>query len=163
MKLEVLKIILFVGFLLLTGCEHGVVKPVTSKTSDMAIYTSYAPAAIKFMPLTEVVDANQAKPPKIKVYISMLDSAGTQIKSPSVFRFELYQRLSRSVERKGKRIFIWPDIDMTAIAENNGYWQDFLRAYRFDLDFVPQVDQHYILQATCFTLNGKRLLAEIAF
>jgi hypothetical protein len=90
----------------------------------------------------------------------LLDSFDCQIKTPGIFRFELYKYVRRSAEPKGKRIAIWPDIDLTGTTENNNYWRDFLRAYEFNLDFVPKRNQSYILQATCLCPNGKHLSAD---
>jgi len=81
---------------------------------------------------------------------------------PGVFRFELYERVVRSAEPKGRRIVIWPDIDLTGAAENNEYWRDFLRAYEFNLPFEAQIKQCYILQVTYLSPSGKRLSAELS-
>jgi hypothetical protein len=65
----------------------------------------------------------------------------------------------RSSQPKGKRIFIWPDIDLTEVAMNNGRWRDFLRAYEFemDLNFRPAPDNTFVLEVTFTTPAGKRL------
>jgi len=128
---------------------------------QLAIYTRYVPAKIHIMPLTEFRCVGGAEEPsKIKVYVTLLDSFGSQIKTPAKFRFELYNYVERSAEPKGKRIAIWPDVDLTGPAENNNYWRDFFRAYEFDVDFSPHKDQTYILLATCFCPNGRRLSAD---
>ena len=75
--------------------------------------------------------------------VSLLDPFDCQIKSPGVFRFELYEYVQRSAEPKGQRVIIWPDIDLTECSENNNHWRDFLRAYEFNLDFGPQRNQCY--------------------
>ncbi len=123
----------------------------------------YGPAKIDIMPLTEVVCGGDSEEPSgIKVYVSLLDAFDCQIKGPGVFRFELYEYVQRSAEPKGKRVEIWPDIDLTEPSENNEYWQDFLRGYAFDLDFSRRGKRSYILQVTCLCPNGKRLSAEFA-
>ncbi|MHC4641665.1 MAG: hypothetical protein ACYS32_08470, partial [Planctomycetota bacterium] len=68
----------------------------------------------------------------------------------------------RSAEAKGKRIILWPDFDLTDIAENDNHWRDFLRAYEFSLPVEFQTNQNYILQGTCTCPNGTRLSAEFA-
>ena len=129
--------------------------------SELSIYTRYAPVKIDIMPLTEFVSAgNTEEGAKINVYVSLLDSFGCQVKSAGVFRFELYERVERSAEPKGRRVVIWPDIDLTDAAANNENWRDFLRAYEFNLDFDPQGSQSYVLQVTCLCPGGKRLSAE---
>ncbi|MHC4103297.1 MAG: hypothetical protein ACYSR9_00045 [Planctomycetota bacterium] len=126
-------------------------------------YASYASSKINIMPLTEYIGVGDAKEEsKIKAYVSLLDSFGYQIRSPGTFRFELYEKAQRSAEQKGKRISIWPDIDLTDIVENNRYWRDFLRAYEFSLPVEVDNNQSYILQATCICPNGKRLSTEYA-
>ena len=90
----------------------------------------------------------------------MLDSFGSQIKSPCIFRFELYLRIQRSSEPKGQRVMLWPDVDLNQPQVNNEYWRNFLRAYEFNLPFEPQNGQAYILEVTCMCPNNKRILAE---
>ncbi len=154
-----------------TGCEKPRVGPkrieTTPKTAsdcnEAFAYISYAPVKIDIVPLTEYTPAiGSGDGPKIEVYVSLLDSYGSQIKSPGTFRFELYERASRSAEPKGKRIILWPDFDLTDVAENDNHWRDFLRAYEFSLPCESQTSQNYILQATCICPNGKRLSAEFA-
>jgi len=149
------------------GCEQLPGLPgLTDKTSNnfkkLSVYSRFAPAKINIMPLTEFIRIGDTQQPNINLYVSLLDSFGSQIKSPIVFRFELYQRVLRSAEPKGRRVVIWPDIDLTEPAANNEYWQDFLRAYEFDLPFEPDASQSYILQVTCLCPNGRRISAEFA-
>jgi hypothetical protein len=136
---------------------------VTSDCNEVFAYASYTPSKINIMPLTEYTSAGDInEEPQIKAYVSMLDSFGYQIRSPGKFRFELYEKAQRSAEPKGKRISIWPDIDLTDIVENNHYWRDFLRAYEFNLPVNLEGNQSYILQVTCICPNGKRLSTEHA-
>ena len=129
--------------------------------NGFSFYAPYAPVKIDIVPLTEFTGVNDAgEEQKIKAYVSLLDSFGYQIKAPGTFRFELYEKVPRSAEPKGKRIDIWPDIDLNDVVENNRYWRDFLRAYEFNLPSESESDQNYILEATCLSPNGKRLSAE---
>jgi hypothetical protein len=133
----------------------------TEQGFDIALYTDYAPVKVEILPLTEFVGLNSPdRSPQIDVYLGLSDSLGSQIKSPAVFRFELYERVQRSAEPKGKRVAIWPDFDLTNIAENNNYWRDYLRAYEFNLDFQPEADHSYVLQVTCIYPSGKRISNE---
>ena len=158
--------VFFVIFLLVcAGCQSPFKNPeITAKTDNdfnkLSIYTHYAPTKINITPLTEFIRTDVGRQANIRLYVSLLDSFGSQIKSPCVFRFELYQRVQRSAEPKGKREIIWPDIDLTNTAGNNEYWRDFLRAYEFNLPFEPTTNQSYILQVTCLCPSGKRLSAE---
>lgn len=166
----ILQIIMFVLLTAFCGCEPSTVKikhaahrSKGDTGSDCAAehllaYAPYSAARVDILPLTEFTQGQNAS--GITVYVSLADSFSCQRKSPGVFRFELYNKLLRSTEPKGKRIVIWDDIDLTDPAKNNLYWQDFLRAYRFDLDFEPENGTEYILQVTCTCPDGKRLSAE---
>jgi len=165
------RIVFLVLLVVAVGCEPpqvGIKKaepPLKSVNdcNEVFFYAPYTPVKIDILPLTEYTGgSNAGGESKIKVYVSLLDSFGYQMKSPGVFRFELYERVPRSAEPRGKRISIWPDIDLTDIVENNRYWRDFLRAYEFSLPFEPETSQSHILQATCICPNGKRLSAEFA-
>ncbi len=151
-------------FLILTvflnvGCDSVafVADPVDTFNSP-----GYLPARVRICPLTEYnLFPNSDRFPRIRIFLNLYDAFGSQIKSPGVFRFELYEYVHRSADPKGKRITIWPDIDLKDLDKNNEYWRDFLRAYEFNLDFDPQAPaQSYVLQVTCFCPNGRRLLAE---
>ena len=148
-------------FLACAGCQpEASLDKASSSPKKLAAYRAYYPAKIQILPLTEFVIDQPAQEPGLRIYVSLLDSFKDQMKSPGVFRFELYNYVPRSAEQKGRRIMIWPDIDLTDAAENNKYWKDFLRAYKFSLNFEPAPNQTYILQATCLSPNGKRLLNE---
>jgi hypothetical protein len=151
-------------FLLLlggAGCEPADTKLSSRADSGFNQLSEYGPVKVDIMPLTEFTSAGDGeKPSKIKVYVSLLDAFDCQIKTPAVFRFELYDRVPRSAEPKGKRILIWPDIDLTDAVKNNGHWRDFLRAYEFNLPFKPENSKSYILQITSLCSSGRRLSAE---
>jgi len=127
--------------------------------NEPCVYKDYLPVKIDIMPLTEMVDEN-SEGSGIKAYVSLLDSFGCQVKSPGVFRFELYERVMRSAEPKGRRIHIWPDIDLTPARKNNNYWRDFLRAYAFSLDLDFHNSRSYILSVTCICPKAGRLSAD---
>ena len=153
------------------GCESasggpGLTGPATKTDDDfkrLSVYSHFAPAKINIMPLTEFISPGDARQANINLYVSLLDSFGSQIKSPCVFRFELYQKVQRSSEPKGRRVIIWPDIDLTEPVANDEYWRDFLRAYEFNLPFefrLGQTNQSYILQVTSLCPTGRRLSDE---
>jgi hypothetical protein len=132
--------------------------------TEAAFCTPYAPVKIDIMPLTDFVKLSKAdQTPAIDVYVSLLDSFGSQCKSPGTFRFEMYEYVQLSSEPMGKRIVIWPDIDLTDVVENNKYWRDFLRCYKFNLPFEQAGNQSYILQVTFLSPTGKRLSDEFIF
>jgi len=162
--------IIFLSFFLILftinlGCRQP--KPPANNTvatnndiNMLSFYTNYIPVKIDIMPLTEFVGAGDSQRPKINLYVSLLDQFGSQIKSPGMFRFELYEYIQRSAEPKGKRAIIWPDVDLTDPVKNNEYWRDFLRTYVFSLPCEQSINQDYILQVTCLCPNGKRLTTE---
>ena len=161
----IFRVLLLIFFSIFAGCEqpktHMEIPPNTDISIDMlSIYTSYVPVKIDIMPLTEFVSPDNTQRNTINIYVSLLDPFGSQIKSPGMFRFELYEYKQRSSEPKGKRAVIWPDVDLTDPAKNNDYWRDFLRAYEFSLPCEQTGNQDYILQVTSLCPNGKRLSSE---
>ncbi len=126
---------------------------------EPGVYSGFWPVEINVLPLTKIEPGNKDSA-VIRAYVSLLDGFGSQIKAPAVFRFELYEKISRSQEIKGKRIIIWPDFNLCGPGDNDRHWEDFLRTYKFDLDFQYQKNQHYVLQVTYLCPSGKRLTAE---
>lgn len=148
----------FVPLLLAAGCEQGAI---TGRSVNASVYTGFAPAKVEIMPLSELIRPTEDQEgTRINAYVSLVDSFGCQIRAPGVFRFELYQRILRSAEAKGRRVMLWPDIDLINTSKNNGYWRDFLRAYEFNLDFDSANSNGYILQVTFHCPTGRRLSAE---
>ena len=147
------------------GCEPGREPPAPSNgdgPNPLLAYASYAAVKIDIMPLTEFVSTGSSEDAsRLRAYVSVLDEFDCQTKSPGRFRFELYEAVERSPEPKGKRLMIWPDIDLADPAENNSYWRDYLRAYQFNLGFTPVKNGRYILECTCFCPNSKRLSADL--
>ena len=159
-----LKSAIIFSLFLLNGCEYtGVEKSVSSRSenlNELGVYSGFSPVEINILPLTKINIGNKNSE-VICVYISMADRFGSQIKAPAIFRFELYEKISRSGEVKGRRVFIWPDIDLQNPGDNNCHWEDFLRAYKFDLACDVQKNRHYVFQVTCLCPSGRRLASEI--
>lgn len=161
----IFRIFLFILLSSVTGCKQPGTLNENPTTTDndidkLSCYVSYAPVKIDILPLTEFVGPGNTQQSKINIYVSLLDPFGSQIKSPGMFRFELYEYMQRSSEPKGKRAVIWPDVDLTDPVPNNDYWRDFLRAYEFSLPCGQTGNQDYILQVTSLCPNGKRLSSE---
>jgi len=144
----------------LAGCEpDGSPGQVSSGTSGDAL-GAYVASGVHIVGLTEITPVSEGSwQGKLNVYVDLMDSFGCRVKSPGLFRFELYEFVPRSSEPKGRRIFFPPDIDLTDAAENNKRWRDFLRAYQFelDLDFSPRPDESFVLEVTFTTPQGRRL------
>ena len=150
------------------GCEKPrtvITKPQINdnaeNTDPMAIYSQYHPENIKISPLTSLVKTNE-NDINLRVYVNMLDSIGLQVRSPAIFRFELYQHMQRTGDAKGQRVAIWPDININLDKENQKYWKDFLRSYEFILPFPYPTDTKYVLLLTCITPDGKRIYTEFS-
>ena len=114
----------------------------------------FVPDKIRFNQLTEFAQGGQ-----ITAYVDMLDQFNLRIKAAGIWRFELYEYVLRSAEPRGARLYLWPDIDLTDAKVNYGYWQDYLRCYKFDLNLDIDLagDKTYILQVVCFTAQGRRI------
>ncbi len=149
-----------------SGCQLKSPSPRSATETDngldvSAACTRYAPDKIDIAPLTEYVPADQTHKSRINLYVSLLDPFDSQIKSPGIFRFELYEHVQRSAKRKGKRLAIWPDVDLTDPMTNDEYWRDFLRAYEFTLPLYQPNSKSHILQVTYFCPTGKLLTSEL--
>jgi hypothetical protein len=138
---------------LFLGCEVSQ-KAVKSTNGTISKNCIFIPQKISFNQLTEF-----SKPWQITAYIDVSDQFNSRLKTPAIWRFELYSKAPRSSDPAGGRIKLWPDLDLTDAKENNALWQDYLRCYKFELNVeneIPQGDT-YILEAVCFTAEGKRL------
>jgi hypothetical protein len=128
---------------------------------DSTPCSRFGPARIDVLPITSIAPASASdRDAAINAYICLIDAFDTQIKAPAIFRFELFQRLQRSADPKGKRLIVWPDIDLTEPAANNNLWQDFLRAYLFALPLQKTSADNCILHVTVICPSGKRLTAD---
>jgi hypothetical protein len=145
------------------GCESPAPavppQPTDPNAPDIPMCAFYCPARIAVLPLTGFVSADSAQQPsKLHIYVSLLDAFGRQIKYPAEFRFEVYEYVQFVGDHKGNRLAIWPDLDLEDPQANDYYWQDYLRAYRFEFEFEPTAAS-YMLEVTCICGYGKRLSA----
>ncbi len=159
-----LKLLFITALTLFSGCDSspsGGGFPFDFARSGAAACERFGPARIDILPLTALTYSPDAgRDSTLTVYICLLDAFDSQIKSPAVFRFELFEHVQRSADPKGKRLAIWPDIALTDPGLNNNHWQDFLRAYLFSLPLQKLPAGEYILHATCITPADKRLNAD---
>ena len=124
---------------------------------------AYGPATLEIVGLSELrAVAGEQDAAKLKIFVKELDSFGSAIKAPCVFRVELYEYATRSPSPLGKRLEIWPDIDLTNSCKNNDQWRDYLRAYEFNFEVRSRLDfgRVYIVEATCISPLGKRMTAQ---
>lgn len=96
----------------------------------------------------------------LTVYLSLHDSYDSSIKGPAIFTFELFEYVPRSPNPKGMRLYLSEEFDLSGLTANNEYWEDFLRAYKFPLDveIISDASVTYVLQVTCVTPDGRRLV-----
>jgi hypothetical protein len=146
------------------GCETNDINstPSDGDFGNTKIYTTkgFEVERIDIIGLTRIVpDDYDQELKNISVCVDVLDIFDSRIKAPCKFRFELFEYLPRSKQNLGSRLIIWKDSDLTSAQANNLAWKDHLRAYRFELllDFQPVTGKNYMLQATCMTIDGKRL------
>jgi len=143
-----------------TGCEPDGSVGELSLGSRGDVLGAYVASEVRIVGLTEITQVSAGPwQGKLKIYVDLVDNFGCRVKSPGLFRFELYEFVPRSSQPKGKRIFFPPDIDLTDATENNNHWRDFLRAYQFELDlnFSPRPDESFVLEVTFTTPRGRRL------
>jgi hypothetical protein len=126
---------------------------------DSTPCSRFGPVRIDVLPITSIAPAAD-RDATIDAYVCLIDAFDSQIKAPVIFRFELFQRLQRSADPKGKRLIVWPDIDLTDPAVNSNLWRDFLRAYLFSLPLQKSSAENCILHVTVICPSGKRLTAD---
>jgi hypothetical protein len=160
LKTAAIVIFTVAGLICSTGCEpDSSAGRVSSNRADDAL-GAYVPSEVRIVGLTEIAPVSAGPwQGKLKIYVDLIDTFGCRVKSPGLFRFELYEFVPRSSEPKGKRIFFPPDTDLTDATENNKHWRDFLRAYQFEppLNFSPRPDESFVLEVTFTTPQGSRL------
>jgi len=148
----------------LAGCEAerpAPSPPVRNPVAEVEQFQEYYPTRAAFLPLTEITPADQpGKTDTIVAYITLADSAASAVKAPATFRFEIFQFKPLSLDPRGKRLYIWDDINLTAFNDNNRYWRDYLRAYEFTLAYDCDAATKYVLEATCLHPSGTRLVAQ---
>jgi len=146
-----LVMVLMFGFL---GCEE--VQRIASDSPGGAIKGGclFLPQKIKFNQLTELTGSQ-----RITAYIDVFDQFDSRIKAAGVWRFELYEYALRSANPMGSRIRIWDDIELTEAGVNQAHWREYLHCYEFELNLESELGggKTYILQAVCFTADGKRI------
>lgn len=124
---------------------------------------SYGPATLEIVGLSELKAVKgEQDAAKLKIFVKAIDSCGSAIKAPCVFRVELYEYAIRSPSPLGKRLEIWPDIDLTEPDKNNAQWRDYLRAYEFNFDVSSRLEFGgvYIVEVTCLSPLGKRMSSQ---
>jgi hypothetical protein len=132
---------------------------VRSAISDFEKYKTYHPAKVVLLPISEVQKAEKAnQSDTIVAYVQLQDAADVAMKGPGVFRFELYRYQPMAADPKGKRMHIWDDINLMDFMDNSEQWRDYLRAYEFKLDYYCPDCERYVLEVTCTSPWGQRMI-----
>jgi hypothetical protein len=143
------------------GCEQP--SGMAGKWDAAKQLAAYGPEKLEIVGLSELepVSGNEGAA-KLKLFVKALDSFGSAIKMPCVFRVELYEHVARSPSPQGKRLEIWPDIDLTDPCKNNVQWRDYLRAYEFNFNVNAKLatGRVYIVEVTCLSPMGKRMTVQ---
>jgi hypothetical protein len=150
------------AILLCCSCEPAETDINACSISDQAMLSAYYVQNIRFVGLTEIVtDPRNMENAELDVYVDLIDADEIRIKSPGTFRFELYHFVPRFSQPMGKRIAVWPDIDLDESEANTEHWRDLLRAYyfRLPLDFIPRPIDTFVLQVTFMTPDARRMSA----
>lgn len=110
-------------------------------------------------PLTKFVEADDKA--VLKLVVDALDSTGHRSKARFSLQCSLYRYLPRTADNKGELVQSWRPISLDAAAENNEYWNDYLRSYEFELglDDLPG-EQWYLVEIACQIPSGNRLFYE---
>lgn len=142
------------------GCADSINKETKPARVDLCgiWQNEFAPKSVDIIGLSGI--SKNGEKAVLKAYVVLLDQAGSSVKSPVTMRVELYERSGRSPVPKGKRLKLWPDIDLTSAGENNQYWRDYLRAYEFSFDVgVLAHDKSYLVEVTAELAGARRTTA----
>ena len=153
-------IIIFVVAMLAGGCQQTIgITPIGDVNSCTKWLADYGPTSADVLGLSRFSTDGDKK--ILKVYVSLIDQAGSYIKAPAIFRVELYEHTVRSPVHRGKRLVMLGDRDLRDVEANNSYWRDHLHAYQFDLDAgAARVGQTYYIEVTVLLPDGKRTVAQ---
>ena len=133
----------------LIGCEM----PESPGQSPVDGPGSAAVGRVQISPLTEFI-ASPEKPGscQLKVLLEVFNAQGLPVSIIGTVRFELYEFRPLSSDPRGRRLSIWPELDLGNAADAENYWSQLLRGYEFYLpvDFTPGSGKKYVLEVTCF-------------
>ena len=144
------------------GCEPQA-KSTAGKSNAAKQFEAYRPQTLEIIGLSGFKPAaGNDDSAKLTLFVKALDPFGSAVKSPCIFRVELYEYVEHSPSPLGKRLAIWPDIDLTDPAKNNAQWRDYLRAYEFNFDVGSKLvsGRVYIVEVTCLSPMEKRMSAQ---
>lgn len=143
-----------------SGCmaDRDLIENVERVESSDASFDNRFVDTVDIVGLSEISLIDEARSiSHLKAFVDLKDRWGEKIHENVILRFELYEYVPRSSERKGTRIFQWEDIDTSG----NGrvFWNEVFDSYQIDLSLNKALnkEQRYVLFLTVFTSEGKRL------
>ncbi len=113
----------------------------------------------KVVGLSEISFVDKSIPRSyLKIYIDLLSKDRVNIAAPAIFRFELYNYQPYITNKRGKRVFIWKDIDLRDQKSAQKHWRSIFSSYEFNLDLpVALSNKKYLFVATVIVSANKRI------
>ncbi len=150
------KFVVLLSFLILfsSGCAHK-----NMQTSQESKETRRRINSAKIVGLSEISFVDKSIPRSdLKIYVDLLSKDRTNIAAPAIFRFELYDYQPYITNKRGKRIFLWKDIDLRDKKAAQKHWRSIFNSYEFDLSLpVALLKKKYLLVATVIVSEKKRI------
>jgi len=140
----------------LSGCDEGP----GPLSAERITGRGFSVASVHFTGLTRLVPGgSDADSRSIRTFVELRDVYDSKLKSPAVFRFDLYRYVPHRSDPRGTHLQTWPDFRLTEAPANHLYWRDYLRAYEFSLEIDPSLpaEETYLLEVTCLTDEPKRM------
>lgn len=127
--------------ILLAGC---------GQMSEMSLFNTASPG-VHLLDMTGFAPAASGEGTVLRVFVQP-----DKIEQDLCFRFELYVYIPRSSNPRGKRIVLWPDIEVKANASSNSQWREHLKAYEFVLPMETQrvIPPAVVLEVTAMGQDG---------
>ena len=110
--------IIIASVILLAGC---------GQMSEMSLFNTASPG-VHLLDMTGFAPAASGEGTVLRVFVQP-----DKIEQDLCFRFELYVYIPRSSNPRGKRIVLWPDMEVKANASSNSQWREHLKFVCFQL------------------------------
>jgi hypothetical protein len=147
---------LILGSGLLAGCSQQ--NRGTPGDIEMAAWVDLmAPRAIEVQSFTQPVSqTGNGAADAIEVILAADDATGHPIKVVGIFQFELYERRVAGGLMMGDRLAYWR-VPVRSQEQQQRYWDEYARYYRFPLEKNDLPAGEYILQAQFTGPTGEHL------
>jgi len=100
---------------------------------------------LRLLGLTELELNTTGDGVQVQVYVQVSEDI-----EATRFRFELYEFVPYDANPRGRRLVLWPDIEIGPAGVTNRYWRGHLGAYEFVLPVEPRpaAGKTYLLEVT---------------